>query len=454
MACTAVFDARHTDSGLKLQTAADAFETGAPFDVILTTQLTAEFPDAEAIAADVGSDKGGPTAARRHSRGGNLNVGAHFRYHGGNANSEIERVAFRDAAWAPETTVIGSGATGDLQYLTAGTHNDSSTGLQIKAPYDSLVALKSGAGHGLTVLMTGWANAENNQPFQVKEIWDDGSTADYVDIYAGYGGASIGSPFGAPKTAEDSATSELHFGSWIRNRESGTGARECFSVMIDRPNLTDERRFRGLVGWVPSDWTMTIEEASVMADVTGIGSYWLPYAALPPNGEAIGDHFNPFTFPEIMIGKEDLWLLGLVTFPSRYTAQEIAIPLTGTFVRTFNFSLTGNVSGLTDILGKPGVSPSRSPHTFAASMDYYIADEEILVPITELGGQNTNQPGAYHVVFRDLNGDYKGLTLPLVTFSQTGGTGGTDKEAGTLAMTPYARDPQRRTAILQEWSSF
>lgn len=449
MAVDFIQDAYDIDVGIAEQTVdSETFEQAA-FERLLHTGATFEYPSNEVESEDMG-DTGGPTGRRRIARGGNADLPMHFRY---DANKTPEAAAFRDS-WATELSVTGAGAPGDFEYLTAGTHNDGSTGLQIKAALNSLNVLKLGAGRGLLVYPVNFTTAANNQPFMVKDVWDDG-TNDLIDIYDGYGGGGASDPFGAPKTAEDSQAATLHFGEWIKNRRKGGGAKRVYSILVDRYLLTSARRYRGLIGWVANDYTFEIpDEGAVRCTVNGMGRLWQPSQATPPNGEAEGSHFTDPTNRDFVVGGEDLEFLSLVTFANNLVTTELPINLSDLNVTNYTFNLTGNVNALSNILGARGVVPKPGRQGFNGTLGYYVADDDVLAALENLGSRDAHQKAAMHVAFLDPAGNRKALTLPRNEFAQTGGEGGTGEEAGTLEYGSEAIDHLFRTAVLQQFSPF
>jgi hypothetical protein len=449
MAVDFVNDATDIDVGIAEQTVdAETFEQ-APFERLLNTGATADYPSNEVVSEDVG-DTGGPTGRRRIARGGNVDIPMHARY--GAARTPIAG-AFRDD-FDTELTVVGSGAPGDLEILIAGTHSDGSTGLQIKAPLNALSALKAGAGRGLLVRVSGFAAGDNNQPFMVKDVHDD-TVDDLIDIYAGYGAGGVGAVFGATKANADSQSATLRFGLWVKNRRKGAATKRHYSVLFDRYQLTGARRYRGLVDWVPNDFSFEIpDEGAVRLNVTGMGRRWLASQATPPNGEAEGDHFTDPTLRDFVVGGEDLQLLALVPYANALSVDESPIVLSDKNVTNFTFNLVGGVTTLANILGSSGVVPKRGRFEFNQSLGYYVADDAVITRLEALGAAATHQKAAMHCLIVDPDGNAIGLTTPRNEFAQTGGeAGGSGEESGTLEFGAEAIDHLFRTAVWQEWAA-
>lgn len=452
MAVEKITSAENVDVGMLKETTCGVLIQAA-YDLIQSSGPEFEFPSDEAVDGTTG-DRGGPISKRTTSRGGNASLPAHLRF--GGLTLQIEAALREDMPAA--VTIVG---TSDIDYLTAGTHNDGSTGLQIRAPTGDFAALLtygagaevSGGASGMIVLVSGFAVADNNQPVMIKDVWDDASFA-YIDIDAGYGGGAVADVFGAPKTGETLQSATLRVGTGIRNRQSGSGAVRTYSLLADYFEQT-KARFQALRGWMGNDLSVAINgKGEVMVTVNGIGRGWSPLSPTAQNGQSPPAHFtSAAAITDLMyIGGKDLQYVVIVPFANAVTSTTKPILLADTQISQLSLECAGGVQAVDDVLGTDEVIPRSGQHNPSGSLGWYQADSDQSEELTEIGSTDLEQNGAVHVMWKQNDNKWIAITQPKNNFRATGSSPGAvgNAASGTLEWGSMAMNPIGRAFHWQE----
>lgn len=438
----------NVEVGIKVETT-NGVQEQAVYDVFQTRGGEVDYP--EEIATDeTKGDHGGPLDKRTVSRGGDASFPMHLRHDG---NTTLFEAALRDSFPTP-VTIVGAS---NINVVLGGTHLDGSTGPQITAPattFDSLITYASATANGaegLMMLVSGFAQADNNTPRAIKAVHDSGTAT--IDIYPGYIGGSASDPFGAPMIAETLQSATIRVGEGMRNRQKGSDANRSWSLMFDYCNHVTEARFNALRGWTANDLQLAISgKGEVLATVNGNGRGWSPLSMTPQNGQVLDSHFADNTPNTPMyIGGEDLQFLAIVPYANAVVPTTVPIVLSDMNVKAVDTSLAGNVEVVGDIVGTDEVIPKTGMHDPNGSLGWYMTDDAIARRITEIGSKDLGQYGALHMGFKDDNNLWVIYSYLKCNFGNTGpNPGGGGAVEGTLNFGGLALTPNARAVVYQQ----
>lgn len=434
--------------GLLAETTEGTFMTSAAFAQMLTNGISPEF-SSNMVEDQTVSGAGEPVDKRTNLRGLNMQTPAQLRY---KDLQLMVAAALRDT-FPAEVSVVGSS---NINVLTAGTHRDGSTGPQLSAPtgtFDSLITYggvtattnPDGGAEALMALLSGSANADNNRPRRIKAVWDNTTNA-FIDFYPGYVGGSAGA-FGAPFTGTTLESITVKVGQAGRNRIVGAGVKS-FSALWNFTDMVNNGGWQSGFGLVANDlglsWTGK-DGAAIDIPWIGYGSGELVSA--DPSTQGFDD--SALVDSPMMLAADDLQWVSIVTAAEPITLSQFN--MTG-----LNFTLSGNSAAIDNVSGTSLVTGvRRGAHNPAGSLDWYLADDERVEKISQLGSQANAKKGGIDIGFKDPDGNWIIVGLLHNEFAPTGGVPGQggNTVAGTLEFSGSRRTKRSRSFVWQEFAA-
>lgn len=381
--------------GMITEAVEGTLENSAPVPVVLTTGITPDF-QSNTITDPTVAGVGEPIDARTDQRGLALTTPAIVRF---SDCRPLIAPALRDV-FPSTVTIVGSS---DIDMLTAGTHQDSSVGAQIRssAPgstiiFDDLITYASATANGAESLLariTGFTDSKNNWNRRIKAVWKDG-THSYIDLEPGWVSGDVGF-FAEPVAAEASQSPTIAVGTAVRNRFTGAGVLSK-TALWQFNDMVTSGKFGGGRGLVGNDISINFSGSEgATVEIT-----WLGYAPTVLDGtDPTGQGFTDTNlYSSMMISSDDLTYLAIVT------ASNIIVlsPLTATGV---SVQVAGNceqirAAGSSNVLGV-----RRGLHVPTGTVDWMLVDNPVVEELAQLGDVASAEKGEVAFGFTDPAGN-------------------------------------------------
>lgn len=370
-----------------------------------------------------------------------------------NDNRLVLAPSLRNAGFPAEVEVTG---TADLEFIVAGTHQDGSTGPQIKAVgsttlfdpfinYDGVPAAgtyPAGKIEGFMLKVTDAVNADNNGKRRCKAVWKD-PTDSYIDIMPGYVTGSAGL-YAAPLIAELASSATISVGSGIRPLGCA-GVDRYFSLLWQSCNLTSGNSWNYANGvyWDGiAGFSLSAGEPITM-DFAGLANGTESLLDADPTGQGFDIAGDTNVHSPMMEGSNSLRTAAIVT-----DTQSVVV--SGFSMKTLEFSMPQGVEGEDEVAGtteRRGVRPG----TFAltGSTTFVIKDDPRTTIVRNIASKQTREKGTIDVNLRDGDGNEISIGLLRNTFSQP-------QAAGTEYTLDFTSAQYTRWAgpcVWQEWAA-